>query len=83
MNEVCREMFIIINQNEQKLNGIAMNVLKIKYVIEYQLETDQNANLARLLNLTAPAINHKLKKFCIYRGVSGVVFLKNPHNWTK
>ncbi len=48
MNEVCREMFIIINQNEQKLNGIAMNVLKIKYVIEYQLETDQNANLARL-----------------------------------
>ncbi len=33
--------------------------------------------------ICAPALNHKLKKFCIYRGVSEIVFLKNLHKRTE
>ncbi len=30
--------------------------------------------------ICALAFNHKLKKFCIYRGFSESIFLKKPHN---
>ncbi len=32
--------------------------------------------------ICAPAFNHKLKKFCIYRGFSKIVFFRKPHKWT-
>ncbi len=31
----------------------------------------------------APAFNHKLKKFRIYRGFSEIVYVKKPHKWTE
>ncbi len=31
----------------------------------------------------APAFNHKLKKFCIYRGFSEIVFLRKFHKRTE
>ncbi len=31
----------------------------------------------------APALNHKLKKVCIYRGFSEIVFLRKPHKRTE
>ncbi len=33
--------------------------------------------------ICAPAFNHKLKKFCIYRGLSEIVFLKKPQKRTE
>ncbi len=33
--------------------------------------------------ICAPAFNHKLKKFCIYRGFSEIVFLRKPHKRTE
>ncbi len=44
--------------------------------------------LARPLNVATisgfrSSVNHKLKEFCIYRGVSEIVYLKKPHKWTE
>ncbi len=33
--------------------------------------------------ICGPAFNHKLKKFCIYRGFSEILFLKKPHKRTE